>query len=1167
MSREYPTSGPRSNLAPDERLGNNERGTNPLRGGNSGAMPQQRLPLQGNSNSMASSDASRPPLEGNTDAQRSSVAPRVPLAGDDDVRAHPDATRKAPLSGVPTARRPQFDESATNRDRPEGVGSGGVSARPNLGTGVAGVGTGAAAPGMGQTTNPSSTHKSSTPGSTDPDRARFERLARDTVPDSSKPLDQMTDAERALAMRHGSKGVASNVAGGRLPSTQQMAEGLDRVHIDEAQYGNLSREGQKLARDVENLAGSTQQVLLEKNQDEQLQKTMYHGVQAGQQAPGRDRLRQAGQSAKAYRQGDHTTPQLAKDLRSRVMEVSRLLVTSSAFRKLMGDFTNLFRDVVLDRSTQGTGAAQQQRTAGAESGTATRGGEPAASALNAPTGHQLHRNDQEMTGTQALDNMHQTVRDAQQPAVRSAMDGARPYTDEVYEGRMGVSDATRQMTSHGTNRMRDQLRQVHLSEQDKRQFTQRFRELMHEVQGNPRYQEAIEDLIDLLGALRSHAARTSRELTDKARTKAEQSEHQDLDLAVRNAQELVENFANGYPTDRLYDAFQNLFQCLREDQRSDALLHDSKKFVLASLRDPEFVDSDRFRPEANRLMDFASQVFNQHSRNASETIGREWQVLNRGFEEDTTTQQWSGDVRQVMHDLFYDESGKMTVKTELIQDAVKVLPQLVQAARFLPLPRMEYADEEYEYAVDNVLVSLSHILPNNICLATETNVDFGEYGQSLTDTMDTKAQQARARAHAKTGTHRGEHDTALSSSLSSTSSASSHGGTGLFGRRRSSSSGSGGMVHEVAFDVRNVVCTIHNAVFFYRKKKGFPRMSDSGLADITMNENKGMDLRLVVRVGDQTAKERSLRVVRVKSRVRSLSLKLRDTKHNVLYKLFSPILNTMIRKRMQHEIDDGIRHFIENMDEQMTQQAKQSAQSMRESRERRRQSHRDHHRHGEKGTAVGGATSAAGAGIGAQQRSEAEGVRHEPMAPARTAAGGIHAPVGGIAAQPSTTTDSPSSSGIRSHQDSSRLNDESSTTSPSSSGLADDMSSSCSSCTSSISTGLSPAGPRESHTLKQHPHRELGLAMEKGDDTNPSPGFGESTTSGDRAFDSTTGGNSSMPLDEAMRRPQHQPDFGNKVPSTGSDRQRPHQSDEKVRTGLYYDPTHQQSNVRGRPSF
>ncbi|KAJ1980884.1 hypothetical protein H4R34_002297, partial [Dimargaris verticillata] len=915
MSREHTTSsGQHSNLAPGERLMGNERDTHLP-----GTTPR-RPPLEGNPDSLASADVSRPPLQGNDEAQRSSVAPRVPLAGDDDVRAHPDAIRKAPLSGVPTARRPQFDEGATNRDRSEGVGG----ARTSVGAAGTGAGAGAgAATGVGRT-NPGSARKSNVSSSTDPDRARFERLARNTAPDSSKPLDQMTDAERALALRHGSKGVASNVAEGQLPSTDRMAEGLDRVHIDEAQYGNLSREGQKLARDVENLAGSTQQVLLEKNQDEQLQKTMFHGVQAGQQAPGRERLHQAGQSAKAYRQGDHTTPQLTRDLRSRVMEVSRLLVTSSAFRKLMGDFTNLFRDVVLDKSAQGTGASQQQHPAGAEAGTTA----------NAPTGRPLHSNEQGMTGVQGHDPMHPMGRDAQQPgAVRNAMGDTRLHAGEAHQGRMGASDAPRQTAGHGASRVREQLSQVHLSEQDKRLFTQRFRELMHEVQGNPRYQQAIEDLVALLGELRNHAARTSRQLTDKARATAEQTENQDLELAVRNARELVENFANGYPTDRLYEAFQNLFQCLREDQRSDALLHDSKQFVLASLRDPEFVDSERFRPEANRLMDFASQVFNQHSRNASETIGREWQALNRGFEEDTTTQQWSGDVRQVMHDLFYDESGKMTVKTELIQDAVKVLPQLVQAARFLPLPRMEYADEEYEYAVDNVLVSLSHILPNNIRLATETNVDLGEYGQSLTDTMDTKAQRARERAHAKTGTQAGERDGTLASSLSSTSSGSSHGGGGLFGRRRSSSTSSGGMVHDVAFDVRNVVCTIHNAVFFFRKKKGFPRLADSGLADITMNENKGMDLRLVVRLGDQTAQGRSLRVVRVKSKVRSLSLKLRDTKHNVLYKLFSPILNTMIRKRMQHEIDDGIRQFIENMDEQMTQQAKQSAQSMRESRE------------------------------------------------------------------------------------------------------------------------------------------------------------------------------------------------------------------------------------------
>ncbi|KAJ1924704.1 hypothetical protein IWQ60_005024 [Tieghemiomyces parasiticus] len=871
-----------------------------------------------------------------------------------------------------------------------------------------------------------------TAGTMDKDRQRFEQLASEAVPSSDTPVSDMTAEQRILATRAQGQGLTSNLGEGRLPSTTAMTAALDKVNLQD-QTSGLSTDGQRVVGRLDELADTTKQVLKEKNAHDQLQKTVYHATRAGATTASSGRAGDVRGVA-----GEHlsSSADVARQLSAKVTDVARLTVTSSAFRRLLGDLTNMFQEVVTDRvqdpdmvnnqastgnysndpathqSTLTTGTpsnlnapagtdlprtgesapyvsrldpatAQQQGTSGLNPGfhhSQQQQQQPLPGQHDVPldpfqqpnhthdtglnqaqfqqpsstlTGDHTYQSNldatsaagttgRELTTEEARREAGNTLRDARQPAIKMGMDAAAPYAKNIRDGHAGVRETARQAVGDLARNTLQGLPNARMTPEQRETLIGRFKELMREVQTHPDYQRAIEELLDLLTELRTHLTEMSRHTQQHGREHAD--ENPDLKRSVANARQLIENFANGYSTRALYGAIRQFLTDVSNDERATAVQRDNKQFVLKCLRDHTYLESDQYRTDARGLLERNRDTFQAHSQAASETIGHELRQLMDGFRRDPVTRQWTDSLGGLFSDLFLDEQGKPTFKTNLVHDAVKVLPELVAAARYVPLPRIESADDQFEFAVDNTVISLSNILPNNVTISTRTDIDFGNYGKDLTGTVEQHAHRAREHAHEKTGTGaapgmkldpRATSATARSSASSSESSTDSEPENADRNaktkaerkadrrtRRTRRRSNSGDLSHTVAFDIRNVVCTAHNVVFYFKKKTGFPKLSDAGYADLEMNENKGLDLHVVVRVGNQESPDRALRVVKVETRLRSLKLNLHGTKHDVMYKMLGPIINSSVRRRVQKALNQSIRDFVAQVDTRMVQTAR-----------------------------------------------------------------------------------------------------------------------------------------------------------------------------------------------------------------------------------------------------
>merc|ERR1712137_1169958 len=97
------------------------------------------------------------------------------------------------------------------------------------------------------------------------------------------------------------------------------------------------------------------------------------------------------------------------------------------------------------------------------------------------------------------------------------------------------------------------------------------------------------------------------------------------------------------------------------------------------------------------------------------------------------------------------------------------------------------------------------------------------------------------------------------------------------------------------------------------EKTGFPKVTDRGLADIDMMGTNGLSLRIEVAPRVQKTGNNVQSMFEAKSvncTIDKLKIHLRETKHDLMYKIVGPVLNAMAKKRMETGIEDAIREQI-----------------------------------------------------------------------------------------------------------------------------------------------------------------------------------------------------------------------------------------------------------------
>ncbi|KAF5368710.1 hypothetical protein D9615_010299 [Tricholomella constricta] len=387
------------------------------------------------------------------------------------------------------------------------------------------------------------------------------------------------------------------------------------------------------------------------------------------------------------------------------------------------------------------------------------------------------------------------------------------------------------------------------------QFIYRGKKVIIECQKHEDYQEALRWLLSYIEEYAAHgrsAAHTQKEGVRGV------SENKSLKRAITEIRTLLERFANGKSMEMILDAFS----ALRDDAHRDKELRDWFKAVDQYMRkvvllEPGYVLEPDCNSQANRLRDGGRQFYDVKYKGHFDHLFNNISDWFRAMGDDPTNVRFGEDWARLTRDLLFDSEGSLKFKKELWNDIRKViLPQLVDKVGYIPIPRIEYTDDSLDLVVENLTLSGRNLFPNVVALEAHNFVRFSPYN-AITDE-------------------------------------SRHRFTLTFGQMQA--------------DMRDVA-------FYYKKKTGVPRMSDSGLADVVVG-GEGLTATVVL---VSAGKDRSsvFKVQDVHVKVAALKFSIRDSKHDFLYKTLKPLATALVKRQIQKAMADAIHTGLEYVDGQL----------------------------------------------------------------------------------------------------------------------------------------------------------------------------------------------------------------------------------------------------------
>jgi len=147
----------------------------------------------------------------------------------------------------------------------------------------------------------------------------------------------------------------------------------------------------------------------------------------------------------------------------------------------------------------------------------------------------------------------------------------------------------------------------------------------------------------------------------------------------------------------------------------------------------------------------------------------------------------------------------------------------------------------------------------------------------------------------------------------------------------------GGDVENNCFEIKitNIRAHLRNMKFEIDKRSGFPKFKDSGYVDADIIGSNGLSIYLAVQPVKPHEGEikRLFKIRKATCGISKLELHMRDTKHDGLYRLLSPIINLMTRRNIEELILDQIVGALLQMDRTGAQKANEAKNKLQAAKE------------------------------------------------------------------------------------------------------------------------------------------------------------------------------------------------------------------------------------------
>ncbi|RBQ74565.1 hypothetical protein VDGD_05724 [Verticillium dahliae] len=694
----------------------------------------------------------------------------------------------------------------------------------------------------------------------------------------NKPTDikkKEADVNRKLQLY----GIISAFQAGKVPSNDQIDVALNSF-LNSKGIANppekLSPEGRALVADARNVVKNAQHLLLSKNQGNLLQDFIWQTEQWDAKSvnvPGAPVNKET-----AQQHGD----QALQGLRT----LGTLLITNGQFRKLLKDASVLLRDIAGDAATN---AASQVRPSQEQLDDIDRPAEdntwhdaPDFSKDNMRKQAQgLYKGDAKKdlkdvatAGNQAAhptgssdpnDLAQATARDQQQGtnsgvnAQAGVSNAKQTLQDKVDKN---VNPETQEQIKKSKEEYRRKARDYlskKVPENRRDQTIWRLKKMVLECQQHPDYSQAIETLLNLAEEYGSHSRAMAQGGSGTVREARGGLAQAESDLRT-----LIERFANSTSTEDLWNSIGQIYQDADRDPELKGWFKSMNQYIRRCLLKQGYILEDASNEEWRRLYDQGRYLLREKYRSHTDRVVDEMRFIINEFDNDPQNKAFGQSIQKLFQDLGNDENGKPTFKPHLVKDLTEVIvPAIFENAAYIPVPRIEYSDPQFDAVIENLVLESDNFMPNVMEINTEHHFRWGrkKIANKNKQVFDIK-------------------------------------------------------VSGIQMDLRDV--SYHIA-----RKQGFPSITDTGVADFIL-AGDGFSFKAKCATADKSDRQNFFKIEKVDVDIKNMSIKLKQSNHKLLFNLFKPIMMKVIKPALQKAVEKSLKDQANQLD-QLLYQIKQEA--------------------------------------------------------------------------------------------------------------------------------------------------------------------------------------------------------------------------------------------------
>jgi hypothetical protein len=210
-------------------------------------------------------------------------------------------------------------------------------------------------------------------------------------------------------------------------------------------------------------------------------------------------------------------------------------------------------------------------------------------------------------------------------------------------------------------------------------------------------------------------------------------------------------------------------------------------------------------------------------------------------------------MQKLVSDLVLDSDGNITWKPEVMEQLRLILVSSIVDRMKIPLPTIHVEDDNVEYTLSGLVLSLKHLLPEKIGIESR--------GKAVFDLSEVT-------------------DPAVS-----------------------------GAGHALRITLQNINVYMPDAYLWFRRKT-FPKIEDEGRAHIEIG-GRGLDIVVILRTFLRS--DNLFNVTKVDCNIHNLEFSLSDTSHDFLYNTLIRMFSGTVKNDIEGSIENNIKDSLEQV--------------------------------------------------------------------------------------------------------------------------------------------------------------------------------------------------------------------------------------------------------------